>query len=120
MWIATKIGFYSIVLRPEKEGAKKNVYHVRARTGADIDAVISLLEPVLKRPIRLFETPDVDYHWRIILKPEELAPALAALAATVDYPNFKDEIHASNSQDAKLDAYSDLWSALYDLQSREA
>jgi hypothetical protein len=120
MWIATKIGFYSIVLRPEKEGAKNNVYHIRARTGADIDAVISLLEPILKRSLQLFETPDVDYHWRIILKPEELAPALAALAATVDYPNFKDEIHASGTQAEKLDAYSDLWSALYELQSRES
>ena len=117
MWVATKIGFYSIVLRPEKEGAKNNVYHMRARTGSDIDAVISLLEPVLKRALRLFETPDVDYHWRIILKPEELAPALAALAVTVDYPNFKDEIHASETQSAKLDAYSSLWSALYDLQA---
>jgi len=120
MWIATKIGFYSIVLRPEKEGAKNNVYHIRARTGADIDAVISLLEPVLKRTLQLFETPDVDYLWRIILKPEELAPALAALAATADYPNFKDEIHTSATQADKLDAYSDLWTALYDRQSRES
>ena len=120
MWVATKIGFYSIVLRPEKEGAKNNVYHIRARTGSDIDAVISLLEPVLKRGLRLFETPDVDYHWRIILKTEELAPALAAMAATVDYPNFKDEIHSSETQANKLDGYSDLWTALYDLQSRES
>lgn len=120
MWIATKIGFFSIVLRPEREGAKNSVYHIRARTGADIDAVISLLEPVLKRTLQLFETPDVDYHWRIILKPEELAPALAALAATVDYPNFKNEIHNSDTQAEKLDAYSDLWTALYDLQSRES
>lgn len=120
MWIATKIGFFSIVRRPEKEGAKNSVYHIRARTGADIDAVISLLEPVLKRTLQLFETPDVDYHWRIILKPEELAPALAALAATVDYPNFKNEIHNSDTQAEKLDAYSDLWTALYDLQSRES
>ena len=120
MWIATKIGFFSIVLRPENEGAKNSVYHVRARTGSDIDAVISLLEPVLKRGLRLFETPDVDYHWRIILKTEELAPALAAMAATVDYPNFKDEIHSSETQADKLDGYSDLWTALYDLQSRES
>lgn len=119
MWIATRIGFYSIVLRPEKEGAKNSVYHLRARTGSDIDAVISLLEPLLKRALRLFKTPDVDYHWRIILRPEELAPVLASLAATVDYPNFKDEIHASDTQADKLDAYSDLWTALYDLQSRE-
>jgi len=118
MWIATKIGFYSIVLRPEKEGSKNNVYHIRARTGADIDAVISLLEPVLKRALQLFQTPDVDYHWRIILKPEELASALAAMAATVDYPNFKNEIYNSDTQAAKLDAYSELWTALYDLQSR--
>jgi len=120
MWIATKIGFFSIVLRPEREGAQEQVFHIRARTGTDIDAMISLLEPVLKRPLQLFETPDVDYHWRIILKPEELAPALAALAATVDYPNFKNEIHASDTQADKLDAYSDLWTALYDLQSRES
>ena len=119
MWIATKIGFYSIVLRPEKEGAKNSVYHIRARTGSDIDAVISLLEPVLKRTLRLFETPDVDYHWRIILKPEELAPALAALAVTVDYPNFKDEIHASDTQSDKLDAYSELWGALYKIQEQQ-
>jgi hypothetical protein len=120
MWIATKIGFFSIVLRPEREGAKEHVFHIRARAGADIDAIISLLEPVLKRPLRLFETPDADYHWRIILRPGELAPALAALAATVDYPNFKDEIHSSDTQADKLDAYSDLWSALYEIQSRES
>ena len=120
MWIATKIGFYSIVLRPEKEGSAEKVFHLRARTGADIDAAISLLEPVLKRPLPLFETPDVDYHWRIILRVGELGPALAALAATVDYPNFKDQIHASPTQADKLNAYSDLWSALYDLQSRES
>ena len=119
MWVATKIGFYSIVLRPEKEGAKNNVYHIRARTGSDIDAVISLLEPVLKRALRLFETPDVDYHWRIILKPDELAPALAALAVTVDYPNFKDEIHSSDTQSDKLDAYSELWGALYNIQEQQ-
>ena len=118
MWIATKIGFFSIVLRPEEEGAKEQVFHIRARTGADIDAIISLLEPVLKRPLRLFETPEADYHWRIILRPGELAPALAALAATVNYPNFKDEIHAREDQADKLDAYSDLWSALYEIQSR--
>jgi hypothetical protein len=120
VWIATKIGFYSIVLRPEREGASNNVYHVRARTGADIDAAISLLEPVLKRPLPLFETPEVDYHWRIILRVGELGPALAALAATVDYPNFKDQIHASPTQADKLDAYGDLWSALYEIQSRES
>ena len=120
MWIATKIGFYSIVLRPEKEGSAEKVFHLRARTGDDIDAAISLLEPVLKRPLPLFETPEVDYHWRIILRAGELGSALAALAATVDYPNFKDEIHASPTQADKLDAYSDLWSALYDIQSRES
>jgi len=120
MWIATKIGFFSIVLRPEREGAQEQVFHIRARTGTDIDAMISLLEPVLKRSLRLFETPEADYHWRIILRPGELAPALAALAATVDYPNFKDEIHAREDQADKLDSYSALWSALYDIQSRES
>ena len=49
-----------------------------------------------------------------------LPAPMAAMAATVDYPNFKDEIHASDTQADKLDGYSDLWTALYDLQSRES
>lgn len=41
-----------------------------------------------------------------------------ALECSVDYPNFKSRIARLPAQRQKLDAYHDLWHALYRLQDR--
>jgi hypothetical protein len=115
MWLATKIGFYSIV---EKEhhlhpnGDK--LFVVRTRTYDDLFRLIATIQPKLKRNIQIHEYEKSDYPYRIYLETkEELSTTLATLASSITYPNFKDEISESDSQQEKSDAYSQLWLNLF-------
>jgi hypothetical protein len=115
MWLATKIGFYSIV---EKEhhlhpnGDK--LFVVRTRTYDDLFRLIATIQPKLKRNIQIHEYAKSDYPYRIYLETkEELSTTLATLASSITYPNFKDEISESDHQQDKADAYGQLWLNLF-------
>ena len=115
MWLATKIGFYSIVekqhhLHPNGE----KLFVVRTRTFGDLQRLIEAIEPKLKRDIPTHEYEKSDYPYRIYLETkEELSTTLATLAETITYPNFKDEISESDHQQDKADAYGQLWLNLF-------
>lgn len=116
MWIASKLGFYSIVQKTAGE------WHVRARLRADL---VNLVETVYREPAAAAESieewPAADYRWRLIVTDAaELAGIFAALGDTVDYPNFKAEVARRPDQTDKLPAYHALWHALHDLQRSEA
>lgn len=115
MWLATKIGFYSIVekqhhLHPNGE----KFFVVRTRTIDDLQRLIEAIQPKLKRSIQIHEYDKSDYPYRIYLaSKEEISTTLATLAETITYPNFKDEISDSDHQQDKADAYSQLWLNLF-------
>jgi hypothetical protein len=114
MWIASKLGFYSIVQKRPGE------WHVRARLRADL---VNLVNAVCREPAAVVETieewPTADYRWRILVTDAgELAGIFAALAESVTYPNFKSEVARRPDQTAKLPAYHDLWHSLHTLQLR--
>ena len=76
MWIASKLGFYSIVQKTAGE------WHVRARRRADL---VNLLDASCPEPAatadRIEESPAADYRWRIIVTDAaELAGIFTALA----------------------------------------
>ncbi|MBN8247758.1 MAG: hypothetical protein J0L84_09985 [Verrucomicrobia bacterium] len=108
MWIASKIGFFSLVV-------KDGHLHVRGRLKRDMENLATLLE-VPHQEIERW--PQADYRWRIRLDPSKASHVLAALGATVDYPNFKSAIAATPDQAEKLRAYHDLWHGLFELQDR--
>jgi len=110
MWLCTSIGFFSIV---RKDGA----CHVRARVRSDLERLAD--RAGLDRS-RIEEWPQADYRWRILATGAELGTVMAALADTVDYPNFKSRIHATPHQDAKSTAYGRLWADLLGLQAEGA
>ena len=115
MWIATKIGFYSIVqkqhhLRPNGD----KLFVVRTRTFDDLQRLIDVIQPKLKQEIQIHEYEKSDYPYRIYLDTkEDLSTTLATLSETITYPNFKDEISDSDHQQEKADAYSQLWLNLF-------
>lgn len=115
MWLATKIGFYSIVekqhhLHPNGE----KLFVVRTRTIGDLQRLIDEIQPKLKRVLPIYEYEKSDYPYRIYLDTkEEISTTLATLAETITYPNFKDEISDSDHQQDKADAYSQLWLNLF-------
>ncbi len=106
MWLATQHGLYSIV---QKTAGR---IHVRTRCRKDLENLIYLsgIEA------QVHNTTAGDYAWRIIVGHPELSAIMAALAASIDYPNFKARIHEKPDQKCKLPAYSRLWSHLLDEQ----
>ncbi len=109
MWIASKLGFFSIV---QKEGG----WHVRGRLRDDLDR---LNQAAFRGKREVQEWPTADYRWRIVLmKPDDLGRVFETLARSVDYTNFKSQIGSLPHQREKLGAYHDLWSSLYRIQER--
>lgn len=109
MWIASKFGFFSVVL-------KDGHHHVRARREEDLRALVA----AHPRPedCKIDEWPAADYRFRIRI-PEgnpAFGELMGILAASADYPNFKSAIAANPSQRHKLDAYHRIWSIMADLQ----
>lgn len=101
MWIMTKIGFFSIVKRPEG-------FHVRARTERDIQNIVELLGVQ-----RYDEDSKADYRYRVIVSKVDIDGLMRNLGRMIDYRNFKAEIHATPDQVDKSDAYAQIWGIMH-------
>lgn len=108
MWIASKHGFYSIV-------RKNDLFHVRARARKDLLKLTAATDGALDAGM-ISESPHADYRWRLVLSAAEMEFVWAALAESVDYPNFNSQIAATPGQRDKLPIYHEVWHLLYDYQ----
>jgi len=76
MWIASKLGFYSIVQKTPGE------WHIRAD-------LMRLASVVATSAVEIEEWPAADYRWRFIVRDaSELVTIFEALAETVDDSNL--------------------------------
>ena len=105
MWLATKFGFFSIVL-------KRDGFHVRARTSEDLDCLKSAAG--VKAPVVV--SHDTDYCARVIVDQAGLGRIMAALVETLDYRNFKGMIAENPSQRDKGRWYFEIWERGRDYQ----
>jgi hypothetical protein len=110
MWICAKIGFYSIV----KKGTPET-WQIRARVSQDLKNLVAAAQI----GVPLIETPKGDYKWRIVVNAPQLARVFEILAASIDYPNFKDQVAETPDQQAKLDAYHRFWGDMLRVQSKQ-
>ena len=94
MWIATKVGFFSIVRKDKDE------YHVRARVCQDLTELMELAGVECE----LFESKNADYRFRLVIDQETLEVIGAKLFAQIDYGNFKNRILESDTQCEKANA----------------
>jgi len=113
MWIASKLGFYSVV-------AAGNEIMIRTRSRQDLANLQKATHQADSR-IRflIIRTPLADYPFRAIITGRAWQRVMGILGGTIDYPNFKSMISATPDQADKHDAYYGLWSALFNLQLRE-
>ena len=124
MWLATKLGFYSIVFKPshlDPDGPP--VYIVRSRDRDDLSRLLiaSFLQggseaaPNTKSWLddNILSYDKSDYPYRIILQEAEIGKVMETITKSVTYDNFKDEIKKTPSQSRKLHAYNRLWEHLY-------
>jgi len=104
MWIFTTYGFFSFTQSTYTPG----FIQIRARDERDLED--------LKRRHRLkgkiIETPQADYRWRVLVKPETASRILADEAAAIDYSNFKDA--TTDRQHAR--PLMEVWSAMMRVQ----
>lgn len=102
MWLCTKLGFYSIVLKAPDE------VHVRARFKKDLDnlraAVIRDIDKSARR-WKVIRTEPADYRYRMIVSTVSLQAIMQVLAMSLDYSNFKGVISVTQDQRDKMDAY---------------
>ncbi|MBX7059636.1 MAG: hypothetical protein K1X75_16350 [Leptospirales bacterium] len=108
MWLATKLGFYSIV-------RKDDGVHVRSRVLQDLQNLVSAAG--LRQEIQTW--PAADHRFRIIISSEQLARVMTALTNSIDYSNFKSMIGNTPDQKGKSKAYGSIWSTMYALQDSE-
>ena len=106
MWLATKVGFFSIVRK------NKDEYHVRARMRSDLVELMELAEIESE----LFESDHSDYRFRLVVDEKTVQIIGGKLFAEIDYDNFKDRIYDSPTQRVKSDAYGDIWATIWGFQ----
>jgi hypothetical protein len=106
MWIASKFGFYSIVCKDEDE------FHIRARLRVDLENL--LVATNLHEQIH--QSDRADYRYRLVVSHQVVRKITTTLAETLDYPNFKNKIAETSSQESKLHAYHCIWEAMYSEQ----
>jgi len=117
MWIASNIGFYSIVKKPShlhEDGSAVTV--VRARDKADLTRLLANtsetpgFEWQMPSVTRIHEWDYSDYRYRIYVEnAEDFTAIFETLSNTITYDNFKDEILATPHQLKKYKAYEGLW-----------
>lgn len=107
MWVFTPDGFYSAVLTP-----KGDRMQIRARVASDLDTLRDKYLPELTETV---ESHDTDYRYRGYCSREDWATAVAQMALTIDYANFKDEVDRVQGP-RRHAVYGRVWSALLELQ----
>lgn len=93
--------------------AKPNCLVVRARVRQDLDDLRARFLPKLTLTR---ETPDRDYRYRAWCSPAEWAAAIACMAATITYGNFKSEVSRRQGS-AREQLYHRVWAVMLDAEN---
>ena len=103
MWVMMPQGFYSAV----KDGDR---ICVRARVLRDLTNLRREFCPELT-PATSKIGRHTDYEWRAWCSPDEWARAMARMALSINWTNFKDEVTKRQGW-KRHDAYLSVWAAL--------
>lgn len=102
MWIFMKQAMLSVV----EDKDHPELLHVRARLKGDIEAVFPDAEVI--------ELTVCDYRFRVSLPREQVVEAIAEQMRSIDYVDFKSQVHDRE----RHDAYVQVWSAMQRAQVR--
>jgi len=114
MWLFTRYGFFSATVSALDPGAMQ----VRARDRDHLERLIERFPDELGA-LKILETTDSDYRFRLIVKRSEWPTLAARLAEDVDYGNFKsDAAKRFGSKSKYVRALHEVWGVMYGLQAR--
>lgn len=104
MWIFTPHGFYSIV----EDRTNPEQLQVRARVREDLEA----FGRQMAHPAPILTTPAADYPYRMVLPRDIVVQAVATMAGSIDYPNFKNRVDEVQGQQ-RHDLYGHVWEVIW-------
>jgi hypothetical protein len=107
MWICSTVGYYSIARR-----GQPGAWQVRARCDGDLERLRDLAG--LKTEI--LSTPEREHPFRMLVDSDGLQRVFAALAQSIQYPEFKRSVESHAHQHNKLLAYEDFFKAMRKVQ----
>ena len=103
MWIVLNKSFLSIV----KNRNNDEELLVRSRVNGDIEKVFQNAD--------VFEDLKADYRYRSYIKRSEVAKTISEELLNINYDNFKNSV--SKDDKNRLNAYMNVWSSLYKMQT---
>jgi hypothetical protein len=112
VWLFTDIGFYSVVAVDETHNAPWGIAEPGTRMMIRARDALHLLELAERYfpDATIYQTPQADYQYRIVVDKDAWAEAAHDLAASIDYPNFKARVDHKTELSITPDPYA---SALY-------
>src|SRR5450830_1957142 len=116
MWIITTRGFLSVVQNVDAK-APHEALLVRGRVREDLDHFADFVAQRGDRPA-VTATPRFDYGYRLTTSREMFASYLTEQVGALNYPNFKNEVAATNEPRAHV--YMGVWTALHKLRGIHA
>src|SRR5260221_8891595 len=105
MWIASILGWFSVVRDAERAGHVL----VRARARADINNLYRAHRQSCPSMTPPSSDEARDYRYRLSISREDWIKLAGKLAEEVDYPNFKMAVHEGADQANKHAAYAGIW-----------
>ena len=122
MWVFTKYGFFSAVCARKGswehgQPADPDRIMIRARLRSHLDALLNRFPDVLAG-IEIQTFPGTDYAYRIFVAKSVWSDVATAIAAEIDYDNFKAEVARHQGKDGRAYEQSlhDVWEVMYGLQ----
>jgi len=112
MWLVTKVGFFSVVAHRDDP----DLMLVRGRSDEDL-AQLHAFAAERRIPLPdVLPTPTADYCCRLFVTRRDWETLAAALAAAIDYPNFKEAVHGDPERDT---AYMQMWAVMRRFQRQK-
>ena len=109
MWIFTETGFVSAV----RTEPGSDVIRVRSRDAASLQPILELCDAEISR------TPHRDYPYRVELSTADFAKFLTWAVLTMDYTNYKSQVHATRGYDF-AHVLSEVWSIMHGVEDEDA
>ncbi len=118
MWLCSAtLGFFSIVLADDAFGnPDPNLLMIRARRREHLVLLQERCEGLAGAEI--IENTGTDYRWRLIVKKEAFATAMAEIVLDLDVRNVKSRAHREEAKVGKgfVSALHRVWSVLHEIQ----
>ena len=109
MWVFTETGFVSAV----RTSPGSDVIRVRSRDSASLQPILELCDVEISR------TPHRDYPYRVELSTGDFAKFLTWAVLTMDYTNFKNQVHTTRGYDF-AHTLTGVWSIMHEVEDDEA